>query len=522
MRMIPSEPLHSHSHAEMRVFDQLRAAFSGPDQTGWFSMHSLNLPRHDYKRFGEIDFITCGPDGLLVLEVKGGGVSCRDGVWQTRNRYGETERLKESPFKQAEGALHGLRKELPMIEHEFVWGYGVVMPDVEKLPESAEWDRTVLADARDFKQFEKWLIRLIQHWRAKDVRTPRASPEQLKRLQQQLRPDFEAVVPLHIAAGEVESRIARLTEDQLRLIDAVEANDRVICSGGAGTGKTMLGLELARRWTAAGMNVAMTCHSPWLESFLKRSPIVGLTVCLSDSIHVAARRSGTDKFDALIVDEGQDILNMESLPKLDARLKDGLDKGRWCFFHDINNQSGLCGTFVPDAYEYLKSFSPTKIPLRTNCRNSLPILSRIQDALQADMGNSGVGDGPAVRESLASNHLEAIQFIQHELELLTEKEGFAYGDVVILSHLPFRESLISSLSERWKKSISILDSATPLNSARQSIGFVQIPDFKGLESEVILLVDLPRPGSNPELLSLHYVGMSRARAVLSMVTVAGT
>lgn len=519
MRMIPSEPLHTDSYAEMRVFDQLRASFSGEDQTGWFAMHSLNLPRHEYKRFGEIDFIVCGPDGIFILEVKGGGVSCRDGVWETRNRFGESNRLKESPFKQAEGAMHGLTKKLPhMLQHAFVSGYGVVMPDVENLPESAEWDRTVLADAKDVKQFEKWLIQLIKHWREKDTRTPRATSDQLRQLRQHLRPDFEAVVPLHVTAGEVESRIARLTEDQLRLIDAVEANDRVICSGGAGTGKTMLGLELAKRWTAAGMNVVMTCHSPWLKNFLERNSLVGLTVCLSDSIHLAARRSGIDKFDALIVDEGQDILNMDSLSKLEMYLKDGLENGRWCFFHDINNQSGLCGAYVPDAYEYLRSFSPTKIPLRTNCRNSLPILNRIQQALQADMGNSGVGDGPSVRESFAHDRLEAIRFIEHELETLTEKEGFGFGDIVILSHLPFSDSLASSLPPRWQKTISVLDSASPLNATRQSIGFAQIQDFKGLENEAIVLIDLPATSSSPYWRPLHYVGMSRARVVLSMIS----
>lgn len=518
MRMIPSEPLHTDSYAEKRVFDQLRASFSGSDQTGWFAMHSLNLPRHEYKRFGEIDFIVCGPDGVFVLEVKGGGVSCRDGVWETRNRFGETNRLKESPFKQAEGAMHGLMKRLPhTLHHAFVSGYGVVMPDVDNLPESAEWDRTVLADAKDFKQFEKWLIRLIKHWREKDARTPGATSNQLKQLRQYLRPDFEAIVPLHVTASVVESRIARLTEDQLRLIDAVEVNDRVICSGGAGTGKTMLGLELAKRWTATGMKVAMTCHSPWLKSFLERNPLVGLTVCLSDSIHLAAKRSGIDKFDALIVDEGQDILNMDSLSKLDMYLKDGLERGRWCFFHDINNQTGLCGSYVPDAYEYLRSFSPTKIPLRTNCRNSLPILNRIQSALQADMGNSGVGDGPSVRESFANDRQDMIQLIEHELETLTEKEGFVYGDIVILSHLPFVDSLASSLSPRWKKTISVLDGASPLNAIRQTIGFAQISNFKGLESMVVILIDLPAPDQNMDMRALYYVGMSRARAMLTMI-----
>jgi len=145
MRMIPKQPLDTHSRAELRVFDLLRASFSGANQGGWFAMHSLNLPQHEYKRFGEVDFVVCGPDGLFVLEVKGGGVSCHDGVWTTQSRFGHVECLRESPFKQAESALHGLRRRLPdSSANSFVVGYGVIMPDIQSLPTSAEWDRTVL------------------------------------------------------------------------------------------------------------------------------------------------------------------------------------------------------------------------------------------------------------------------------------------------------------------------------------------------------------------------------------------
>ncbi|MCA9112311.1 MAG: AAA family ATPase, partial [Planctomycetaceae bacterium] len=459
-------------------------------------------------------------DGIFVLEVKGGGVSCRDGVWETRDRYGETWQLKESPFKQAEGALHGLVKKLPSsLTHAFVFGYGVVIPDRKDIPESAEWDRPVLADAKDFRQFEKWLDRLIQHWRAKDSRRPQASPEQLKQLQHFLRPNFEAAISLQVAARGVNDRIAKLTEDQLRLIDAVEANDRVICSGGAGTGKTLLGLELARRWTAEGMRVAMTCQSPWLKSYLEKHPIAGLTVALSGSLHVAAKRLGIDTFDALIVDEGQDILSMDSLSKLDANLKGGLEAGRWCFFHDVNNQSGLCGEYVPDAYEYLISLAPMKVPLRTNCRNSLPILKGIQKKLQADMGNPGVGAGPSLREFSSSDVDALVRHLEQELETLTDKEGFSYGDLVILSHVSFQQSLASRLSPRWRQSVSILDDSSPLKETRPFIGFANISDFKGLESEVVVLVDLPPPDSSSEFRALQYVGMSRACAVLSIISV---
>jgi len=518
MRMIPSHPLGTSSNAEIRMFDQLRAAFSKPNQNGWFAMHSLNLPRHEYKRFGEIDFVICGPDGLFVLEVKGGGVSCHEGIWETTNRYGETERLRESPFKQAEGALHGLRGKLPAsLSNVFVVGYGVVMPDVDRLPNSAEWDRAVLADGRDFRQFEKWLERFVRHWCVKDPRKSAATPRQLKVLQQHLRPDFEAVVPLHVSSHEVEMRIARLTEDQLRLIDVVEANPRVICSGGAGTGKTMLALELAKRWGASGMKTALACHSPWLKRFLERNAVPGLIVSLTESLHVAAKRASIERFDALIVDEGQDILNMDALAHLDSCLQGGISKGRWCFFHDVNNQSGLCGSYVPDAYEYLENICPVRIPLKTNCRNSLPILQRIQGDLDADVGNSGVGDGPVVREVCVADSDKAIHALEKELYDLVDVEGFNPGDIVVLSPLPFVQSWTSSLSENLRDSISVLDDASPRNMNRHTIGFAQIWDFKGLESAVVVLVDMPRPGHSKPLRSLHYVGMSRARALLSMI-----
>lgn len=518
MRLIPGQPLDTRSRAELWVFDHLRAAFTDASQSGWFAMHSLNLPQHEYKRFGEIDFIVCGPGGLFVLEVKGGGVACRDGMWETRNRMGQTERLSESPFKQAEGALHGLRRRLPAaVANDLVVGYGVVLPDVQGLPESAEWDRKTLADARDCRQFERWLEKLIAHWRAKDPRKPMATADQLGVLRQHLRPDFEAVKSLHRSAHEVEERIARLTEDQLGLIDIVEVNGRVICSGGAGTGKTMLAQELAKRWSAEGKKVALACHSPWLKAFLEKSAAPGVTVTLADSIHVTARRAGIEMFDALIVDEGQDLLNLDSLGRLDAALRGGIEKGRWCFFHDRNNQSGLCGEYSLEAYEYLGSFGPARVPLKTNCRNTLPVLQCIQDALQADLGTAAVGDGPAVRELIASGSSEAALALKNELNALVNRDGFSASEIVILSPWALQQSCASALVGGGQARITELDSYSPRGAGGGAIGFAQIDNFKGLESLVVVLVDLPCPRVNSPARALHYVGMSRARALLSMV-----
>jgi hypothetical protein len=265
------------------------------------------------------------------------------------------------------------------------------------------------------------------------------------------------------------------------------------------------------------MRVALACHSPWLRAYLAKSAAPGVAVTLVESMQVAARRAGIDRFDALIVDEGQDLLNMDALSRLDEALRGGIENGRWCFFHDRNNQSGLCGEYAPDAYIYLESFGPAKIPLRTNCRNTLPILSRIHDTLNADLGTSGVGDGPAVRETTSATIEEAAHLLGKELERLVDRDGFDPSEIVILSPKALRHSCAALLPSGFHLRIVELDEYSPRGAGRGAIGFAEIESFKGLESPVVVLVDLPPPSSISPDRALHYVGMSRARVLLSMV-----
>ena len=49
------------------------------------------------------------------------------------------------------------------------------------------------------------------------------------------------------------------------------------------------------------------------------------------------------------------------------------------------------------------------------------------------------------------------------------------------------------------------------------VGFARIDEFKGLENEAIVVVDLPGPEKTGENHAAHYVAMSRARSVLSLI-----
>ncbi|VAW40742.1 hypothetical protein MNBD_DELTA03-831, partial [hydrothermal vent metagenome] len=391
MRMIPDTPHGTHSKAEKRVFDRLRSLDFGGNHELYTAYHSLNLTDHQYKRFGEIDFLITGPTGIFVLEVKGGRISCHKGRWAFTDRFGNTQQRVEGPFKQAESALHGLLKKLranlaAQIIKQFYIGYGVIFPDQQWDEPGAEWDAHTLADARVFNNLEHWLLKLFHYWREKDNQQRRPDPDKLKMINHYLRPDFETVTPLYALTAAVEERVATLTEDQMVMVDVVYANERVLCSGGAGTGKTFMAMELARRWTARGLNVLLVCKSPWLKNYLEPFAIPNLTVSVVDGVKTAGKRSGSDIFDALIVDEAQDIFAMKYLDKLNPVLKDGLEAGHWCFFHDINNQSRLLENFEEKAFDYLRTLKTAEVPLRINCRNTKVILNKVQTALNADMG----------------------------------------------------------------------------------------------------------------------------------------
>ena len=523
MRMAPNSPYETGSQAEKRVFERLRRAFDDR----YVACHSLKTTRHPHKRFPEIDFAICGPEGLYVLEVKGGRVACRDGVWQYEDRYGRRFESLEGPFRQAEAALHGLmedlRERLPAgILDGFTLGYGVLFPDCDFAREGAEWVPEMLADARASRDLEGWLRRLFAYWRNRQESNARPDDVALKMLQGYLRPavdaaSSEADILLLDHVEEARRRIERFTDDQMRMADVAEGNPRVLCAGGAGTGKTFLAERLARRWAEAGAQVALVCRSPWLRHYLdSRLAAPGVTVSLIDGVRLDCRRAGLTRFDALLVDEGQDLFEKRCLETLDGVLAGGLNSGRWCWFHDLNNQS-LTHRFESEAKEHLESFGPVKMPLRINCRNTRIILEWIQDELNADLGVRGAGAGPAVRCQTAENRRDSAERAAREIRELVDVGGLAPGSVTILSPLDLADSSIAEMPVEAARRIRRLDEYSMRSPPVDKVGFARIDEFKGLENEAIVVVDLPAPSGAGGNEAAHYVAMSRARSLLSLI-----
>ena len=518
MQIIPNSPYKTDSRAEYRVFDKLRESFVHDPM--YLAFHSLNLTTHAKKRFGEADFVILCEYGLFVLEVKGGRISSYDGQWYTINRNEEEHRLKESPFRQAEGALHAINNKIrdsqKFLRLTLPIGFGVIFPDVEWKEQSSEWNLRTICDTRKFRNFKGWLKNFFGYWQSKPGNNYRLKKEDIVALKQFLRPNFELVEPLHVQLSRAEELAVKLTEDQYRYLDIVAANKRVLCSGGAGTGKTFLASELARRMANSDTNTVFVCKSNWLKRYLEtRIQNEFITISTIYAIKLDMRRAGVDKYNLLIVDEGQDLFNFNDIEILEEILEGGLTNGEWYIFHDVNNQSGLFVDTKPEILELLESYTPAKIPLTTNCRNSEPILKKVQDSLHLDMGNKGTGIGPKIHETIdTKNDGNALK---KEINNML-KGGVAPSSITILSPFAYEKSSVSLLPKNMQKSITELDDYKVRSFPAEEISFSEIKNFKGLENEVIVVIDIIEPdkiqNSNK---AEHYVAMSRARALLSLI-----
>ena len=95
-------------------------------------------------------------------------------------------------------------------------------------------------------------------------------------------------------------------------MDFIEANPRVLCSGGAGTGKTFLAAELEEGLASANRLFLLVCKSEFLKSYLE-TRILNEFIIIStiDSLNTTMRRRGISQFDGLIIDEGQDLFGLK-------------------------------------------------------------------------------------------------------------------------------------------------------------------------------------------------------------------
>ena len=183
-----------------------------------------------------------------------------------------------------------------------------------------------------------------------------------------------------------------MTEDQINSIQTGEVAERILYTGGAGTGKTILAVEIARQHVSNGLDTTILCGSTFVAEYLKRQPQVSGIRFLPFS----QRNSKQEKTDVLIVDEAQNILDLEGLAIIDDWVEGGIAEGRWRVFLDDNAQSKFSKRYDPDCHDELKSFAVINPPLVKNCRNTKEVVEWVGKFTGADIGVPTITTGKGV------------------------------------------------------------------------------------------------------------------------------
>lgn len=501
LRIYPRHQLRPRYLGEATVYDLL----SGLTPESGFAVHSVNLPEHEYKRWGEADFVVVGRAGLTLLEVKGGTVSLAGREWFYENARGRAIISTEGPARQALSAAIALESLLlARLGRRVRCRWGVVFPLCSFRRDLPELPATRLADVRtcqDASSFASWLDRIPfdQH----DANDFVLQDEEIEAIRDVLVPEFSAAISLGLSARAAQHEAFRLTGQQFAILESLESNARLCVTGGAGTGKSELAALCALAEQAVGRRPAIfTSETPFAAALRARVAPRGIPV-VSGTLP-----AGTD---VLIVDEGQDQAQPARMEQLFRQLPGGLAAGRWRWFMDPNLQF----MEAPPDPASLASLMQHAVPvaLRRNVRSTREIVSVIQTFLDADIGTSQV-DGFGIKVGFRS-----VADVDEEVAAVYARVSNALADGI----QPFELAILGAGGNggpACARLARLLDHAClPLSRDGQvrseSHGVITgIQDFRGMEARVVILVDLDRLPAGRLGQSMLYTGMSRAGASL--------
>lgn len=524
----------TESPAEHKLYEAFRASLADSYRV----FHSVAWQARSGRygaRDGEADFVIVHPQqGILVVEVKGGQIRYDgpSGRWLQNNRD-----MGKDPFEQAKRSLYHLKRTL---EEQAYWknrvltyAHAVAFPDVvvPDYPLTLQAPRALIFDKRDLQNVTRWVENVFAHYRGA-ARSEAIGDSGIRYLIEMLAPIRELRSLMGLEIEDEASEIVRLTEEQFRLLDFIAGQPRAAIAGCAGSGKTMLAAEKARRLAAQGWRVLLTCFNVNLAAFLKHDYLADRPSSLHiDNFHKVAldlvRRSGQvgrpydaseteqrryfaqalpdqlaaavdrlgPQYDAIVVDEAQDFLENWWLP-LQLLLEEP-DEGTFYLFYDDNQN-------IYGGLRQVKNLAQS-FPLTHNCRNTQKIHKTVQQFYRADHPLRTLGPlGRDVEIHTYPEPAAMLKAIRLALHKLIVEEEVDPGDIVVLTP---RRPERSQLTQAGR--LGNFRLTTNWDIGYDEIFYTTVHAFKGLESPVVILVELGGEGMEPtdELL---YVGCSRA------------
>ena len=516
-----------------------------PDRIEIFhSFNWLGRNRQGTIMEGECDFVLLDPDnGVLFVEVKGGSLLF-DGQEWVREIHDQRQSLNKDPFAQAQRGMHDImelvKRRFPRTTDElpFTYGFAVAFPDCRisgTLPPSIQPE--LILDASALQDILDAIRRIYASFRRNSHRA--LNNREVESVREALYPKYQLVPVIWRKIEDQEERLRRLTDDQQRLLDILANQSKAAIRGVAGSGKTILALAKAQATARKGLRTLLLCYNRPLKDWLLQAipdsfddtlvinTYHGLVyeLCKATGVELnsKAKEFWTDlapealmqacdllpseqKFDAVIVDEGQDFHDLW-WTSLDSIFRDPNNKACYYVFYDPKQNLYVEHPSLPGELG-----QPYELPV--NCRNTVRIAAHCASLVGYDnqvRDGAPIGDEPEVvhARSLKDAFSEAGKRVRNLC--MPNLGGLKMHQVAVLAPgftedkwpAHFQTIPLTKSFEQWRKDECVL--------------IASWSRFKGLEADAIIIVETPTRNNDIRENANRYVARSRAKHLLTVI-----
>ena len=526
--MIPEKPRSfDPASQEGLIFDALALL---PEDYYIFHSFRITDTRDGIFRESETDFVILNrTKGVICLEAKAGQVRYENGCWL----YGSGIPMHNGgPFNQASANKYKLMRYISDSNMAFilekckflhaVWFPSVSNDRLRSMTLPSEGDKALVLTKEALDDPKEFIDRIYTLQLPSRVETKLSEIECKRLVREIFCPQFNVFPSASFEADLKKIVFHRLLDEQAGILDFLDEQLTAAINGAAGTGKTMIAVEKARRHAAAGERVLFLCFNAQLKDYLEENyardlvsyyTIAGFACKICNTVkpnynELKAKLedyyiSDSFPYKHVIIDEGQDF-GSEAIEETDIIQ----------LIHDIIVDADQGGTFYV-FYDRLQLIQAREMPkfigdldcrltLYRNCRNTENIAVTSLRPITERKPKVFAG---AVKGAPAKLHFcDSVQNERERIDsIIDDLAADGYRDIVLLTCKTEATSILSDSVNNGKY--------------RNKYLFTTCRKFKGLEADVVILLDVDKTTFEQGNVLIFYVGTSRARIKLEIAAI---
>lgn len=503
----------------------------------WYLKHNYNLSTHPASKKkveGQIDFIILSKFGILVLEVKGGGLRVDENDCYFSSGEGK-EYESQNPFVQAKEYVHTLKNYIDssvfvyraiILPHEA--GFILKGPQLEGYKDIffSKADLLGLDERAIQNKFFGFINDLNKKARIRTLKKsfkslnsedlikkahelyPLLNAKDIKRLKSEL-------FPVQSTYGYNPDKINAelICKENYEVLKGLRRNKNVIIQGGPGTGKTVLAIKYLAENLLKQQKGVVFCANLLIKSklehiILKDYELDPNNITFRIYSSVVTSDSIANDVDFLIFDEAQEYFE-KGLYDFIEQVNTKLEKPKLLVLYDpdqaivsnLNELEWYTDFFIEMGYSHFY--------FDENYRC-------IQNKNIAEVSNCILFNEYGKIKSKYGNVLFSVEDLKSKLEKIKEiitEAKFTSSEKIILVQSQLIEEFTTIINDYFKSDIEEITEAN-INIPSNKIRYTSSIKYRGLENDSVYLITKE---INDSTKVQNYVGATRAMTALNII-----